>query len=45
MHGYRISRGGDLNENDNFKVWELIINGYKNLLGNIFIIMKIKIMK
>ena len=33
MHGYRTSHGGDLNENDNFKVWKLIIHGYKKLHG------------
>ena len=33
MHGYRTSHGGDLNENDNFKDWKLIIHGYTNLHG------------
>ena len=28
MHGYRISHGGDLNENKHFKEWTLIIHGY-----------------
>ena len=31
MDGYRTSHGGDLNENDNFKDWTLIIHSYKNL--------------
>ena len=31
MHGYGTSHGGDLNENDNFDVWKLIIHGYKHL--------------
>ena len=25
---------GDLNENDNFKIWKLIIHGYKNVHGD-----------
>ena len=29
MHGYIISLRGDLNENDNFIMWKLIIHGYK----------------
>ena len=33
MHGYRTSHGGDLNENDNFKEWKLIIHDYKNVHG------------
>ena len=33
MHGHRTSRGGDLNENDNFKELELVIHGYKQLHG------------
>ena len=31
MHGYIISHGGDLNENDKIKEWKLIIHGYTNL--------------
>ena len=31
MHGYIISHGGDLNENDNFDVWKLIMYGYKKM--------------
>ena len=33
MHDYSTSHGGDINENDNFKVWKLIIHGYKKLHG------------
>ena len=33
MHGYRTSRGGDLNETDNLQMWKLIIHGYKKLHG------------
>ena len=33
MHGYIRLHGGDINENDNFKVWKLIIHGYKKLHG------------
>ena len=33
MHGYRTSHGGDLNENDNFNLWKLIIHGYTILQG------------
>ena len=35
MLGYKILHGGDLNENDNFKMWKLIIHGYKHLHGAI----------
>ena len=41
MHGYRTSHGGDLNENDNFKVWKLIIHGYTICMGAILTKMKI----
>ena len=33
MHGYSTSHGGDINENDNIKMWKLIIHGYKKLHG------------
>ena len=33
MHEYRISHGGDLNENDNSKKRKLIIHGLKQLHG------------
>ena len=29
MLDHRISHGGDLNENDNFKEWKLIMHGYR----------------
>ena len=34
MHGYITSHGGDLNENDHFKLWKLVIHGYKQLHGD-----------
>ena len=34
MHGYIISHGADLNENDKFNVWKIIIHGYKHLDGD-----------
>ena len=45
MHGYIISHGGDLNENDNFKDLKLIIRGYKNLHGAILTKMNIILVK
>ena len=33
MHGYITSHGTDLNENENFKMWKLIIHEYKHLHG------------
>ena len=41
MHGYRISHGCDLNENDNIQEWQLIVHGYKKLHGAILTKMKI----
>ena len=41
MLDHRISHGGDLNENDNFKEWKLIMHGYKHLYGAILTKMKI----
>ena len=43
MRGYRISHGGDLNENKHFKWWKLVKPGYKHLHGAIST--KMKIMK
>ena len=33
MHGYRTSHGGNLNENDKFQFWKLIIHDHKNMHG------------
>ena len=35
MHDYRTSHGGELNENDNFNEWKLIIHGYRTSHGAI----------
>ena len=41
MHGYRTSHGVDLNENENFNAWKLVIHGSKNLDRAILTKMKI----
>ena len=35
MHAYIISHDGDVNENDNFYMWKLIIYGSKNAWGDL----------
>ena len=35
MHAYIISHDGDVNENDNFYMWKLIIHCSKNAWGDL----------